>query len=229
MRCLLLALGVVLAGCSKCSSDKAAPDAAVQLAAVTAPDAATARATEDAGVGDDTLIAEYAKSCSHVVEQAYYEYDEDKRGDECIARNLDQSCAPDLFDCYSKGEECKKGCGTSCQSCSEKCVGSCDTCKSGCAKQPPGQREACVTTCAKARLQCRNDCMKERGTCLESTCATLESTCEDEGNRKRQKACPDCAELGNCMWEPGYKEDHARCLERYPQNAKECLEWCFSE
>ena len=222
-----LAVVLLLGGCSKCSSETTVPDAAV---AVVVPDASAPVATvADAGPEEDALVTAYARDCAFVVEQSYYEYDEDKRGDECVARNIDQSCAPDLFDCYAKGEDCRKGCGTGCQACTEECVSSCGTCREACAKAPAGQREVCVTACAKSRLKCRNDCLSKRSACLETSCATLESTCEDEGERKRKKACPDCTELGNCMWEPGFKEDHARCLERYPSNAKECLEWCFQE
>ena len=212
------------AGCSKCAGP-AVPDAGPPV-----PDAGSATAarplTGDGGLDDATLLAFYARDCAYVVQRPDATDGGTARADECVAHEREGGGAPDPFGCTAGGEACRDGCGESCLSCAAECSGSCTTCRTGCEAEPPGQREACVTTCAKARLKCREACLSAREGCLNQACAMLQSACEDDAQRKRQKACPDCTELGQCLLEPENKDDPGRCLIRHPQNAGECLDWC---
>ncbi|MBX7099280.1 MAG: hypothetical protein K1X89_16325 [Myxococcaceae bacterium] len=190
------------------------------------PEPPRAAATPTEGPDDGDPVAAYVADCHHRFTAAYDEMGEEKRDDECLAQDFDQNCAPDVYGCWNALEACKKDCGQGCVSCQEKCAGGCDTCKERCAKAK--QPSSCARDCAEARQACRQECMGGRQSCVDGTCPAKEKKCEDDGEAKKAKKCPQCAELESCLssLDLGDPDAAAKCGKKYPRNAKECLDWC---
>jgi hypothetical protein len=176
--------------------------------------------------GPSDVVAAYLADCHHVfpaAEAAEFEgADGTDAADECRWREFEQNCASDPFDCFNQGQSCQTACGAPCSACQDTCAATCDGCKAGCAGD-----SACERRCAEARAGCRTTCLEARGTC-QAGCGKKEQACDEEGTRKRSEKCPDCPALGVCAGqEMAADRSPASCLEKFPGNDRECLDWCL--
>lgn len=204
----------------------AVAEGSVPPSAAEAPAPPKAAAAPSEGPDDGDPVAAYVADCHHRFTAPYDDMGDEKRDDECLAQDFDQNCAPDLYGCWQGLEACKKSCGQSCVSCQDRCADVCDSCKDRCAKAK--QPSSCARDCAEARQACRLDCMGGRQSCVESACPAQEKKCEDDGEARKVKKCPQCAELESCLGALDLADPDAssKCAKKFPRNAKECLDWC---
>ena len=141
----------------------------------------------------------------------------------CHALDVDQFCGPDAFGCFSDLERCRAACGDPCDNCQSGCARACTPCKEAC-----NGDEACLVVCAQGRATCTAACLTAREGCL-SDCEATSRTCWDTNEARVKKDCPNCGEIGACMWEGGgMGESRAdACLKRFPGNAADCASTCY--
>lgn len=217
----------------------AAPAPAAAPAAVPpTPPVAAPPGLADAGGGEPGMpkvptdaerIDAYVASCSHQFSVIPDEWDgegnpQDAALDECEYYSWEQSCVADPGGCWDEGEACAKACGKPCTSCQAECAGGCDQCKAACA---PGSTD-CIRKCAEARLACRTQCMNAHSDCQSVDCPEREKKCNAAFDKKRKKACPQCAAISTCMGDDHGDEDHeTACAREFPKAKKVCFEWCY--
>lgn len=168
------------------------------------------------GASRDAAVQAYLRDCHHVFP---FDSEYDVAGDatnECLAREFDQNCSPDLYGCYDAGETCRDACGKPCDACQDACAGVCDDCVEDCS----GKSKTCKHPCAVKRADCRTTCLDAKQAC-ESACGTQESTCYEDAEKKKAKLCPRCSEIGACLMDGSPEQ----CKKQIP-SPSECFEWC---
>lgn len=132
------------------------------------------------------------------------------RGDSDTAEPLscslpfDQSCSYDP--CFSKSEDCRAGCGTTCPTCDHACVTTCGSCKDGC------KDEACIKACAAKTGACHQACLSARDTCASAGCTERERVCNAVEKRNWRAHGCSCKAIQPCL--QGCFASKARCEER---------------
>jgi hypothetical protein len=173
------------------------------------------------GAADPAVIDAYLADCHHVF-PSRIEFDvEGDAGNECLAREMNQMCAPDFGGCWGQSEGCKTTCGGTCSGCQDRCGSTCDDCKSRC-----GADEACRRGCAQARALCRGGCLSGLTRCQNVDCEAAYTRCEAEHAAKVKKECPDCEALSACLAQDGPQAAKMLCKAKFPKNSPACVEWC---
>ena len=146
--------------------------------------------TEDANPGATRAqaIEAFAKDCHATLKATAWEYEDEKKVPECLARNIEQNCNPDTLGCNSDFDGCQVACEPKCTRCQDTCASSCDDCKGACAADD----KACVRKCAETRADCRGRCMTGLRECQGPVCTAASNTCMIDGI-KRLESCNSAA------------------------------------
>jgi hypothetical protein len=166
------------------------------------------RGRDDEGNPPAELVDAFAKDCHH------HPADEQ---DECTFWRGPTS-GPDPFGCETDEFNCQNPCRIECEAAREPCAEACDTCKGDCEKGD----QRCIRRCAVERAECRQDTL-DRGEACAEPCADARKECDAQGQRKIDRACPNCEAITRCR--DGRPTDDKTCQKRFPDDAEECFQW----
>lgn len=167
----------------------------------------------------EKVLEAYLADCHADIEVTFDDMVDRQTKVDCDALAFDQNCSPDHFGCWDAEQKCQAECADPCKTCQTKCGDVCDTCKTKCTG------DECKTVCAQERADCRLECLYKVQTCRSDTCNAKYQACEDEGNAMKQRLCPECSAISECLMKTGGEGERGACLPE--GNAKECLEWCW--
>jgi hypothetical protein len=216
-------LFVALAACKKDTGKDEARSAEAEKAA---PPIEPAQPQRVVTATRAALERAYLADCNHVNVIELEDMEGEKKGDECVLREFDQNCAPDIFGCWNKNQACRDACAKPCSDCQAACTTACGGCKSACAGKPDA--DPCKQACAVKRADCREKCVARLTQCRENDCSKVEDDCQKEGIARRDKECgKDCAAFEGCIEKVlGGEGDEKGCIAKFPSFSQKCREWC---
>jgi hypothetical protein len=173
-------------------------------------------------------IEAYLVDCHANLTAVAWVFEEETVTDECLARDVYQSCNPDTFGCAAAHDACEVGCQPGCTSCQKTCGGACDGCKAAC---KPGD-QACLRKCAEARADCRAGCLSARGTCEKDDCAKASSACMKAAVAQLHTCKPQvCDAYVKCTAQDtdDYEKVEAMCSPKLAEYSPFCENVCRME
>ncbi len=136
-----------------------------------------------------------------------------------------QSCVYDP--CFQRFQQCRVGCGQTCDSCDEGCAKTCDDCKVSC------KDDGCRLACATKTGACKQACLVAIDHCSSAECAHIGKTCQSEEAQKWKSHGCSCAKIRPCTEKcvanagkcTGDEDCFARCRDRCTARFPGCDVW----